>query len=117
MKKKLADFEDFDDVVVASKAKRTKTVVAAKGESKKRTAEQVFDSSAKNQKSKKQTAEEPEVESPTKKKVKFDDLNSPGAHNDGDEVYQQQVQKLRDRKANRKAVDKMLKGQAEEETE
>jgi len=27
MKKKLADFEDFDDVVVASKAKRTKAVV------------------------------------------------------------------------------------------
>jgi len=27
MKKKLADFEDFDDVVVASKAKSTKAVV------------------------------------------------------------------------------------------
>ena len=77
----------------------------------------MFDANAKKPKSNKQTAEEPNVESPTKKKVKFDDLNSPGAHNDGDEVYQEQVQKLRDRKANRKAVDKMLKGQAAEETE
>lgn len=46
MKKKLANFEDFDDVVVASKAKSTKTVVQPKGESKKRTAEQMFDANA-----------------------------------------------------------------------
>lgn len=117
MKKKLANFEDFDDVVVASKAKSTKTAVQSKSESKRQTAEQMFDANAKKPKSKKQATEEQDVESQTKKKVKFDNLNSPGAHNDGDEVYQEQVQKLRDRKANRKAVDKMLKGQAAEETE
>ena len=69
----------------------------------------MFDANAKKPKSKKQTEEEPEVERPSKKKVKFDDLSSPGAQNDGDEVYQAQAQKLRDRKANRKAVDRMLK--------
>ena len=39
----------------------------------------------------------------------------PGANTD--EIYQKQVDKLRDRKAKRKEVEKMLKNQASEEAE
>jgi len=66
-----------------------------------------------NEKSKKQKAREQaqkEAAAPLPpKKVKFDDLKSPNT--EGDELYKQATQKLRDRKAERKQTAAALKAE------
>lgn len=104
----------MDDIVAAFKSdKPDKKLAAAAAVSEKpkvmKHAEQVYKDD-KDNKSKKQKARElAEAEQlPEKKrKMKFEDLKT--AKNDGDDVYQAQAQKLRDRKAERKENAKDIK--------